>query len=187
MPLRQWPVSFMTVVMKTSVPPASLADAARAQVAAVDPNLPLSDVSTLADVVAQSISQQRFYLTLLTAFAAVALVLAAIGIFGVLSYAVAQRTREIGIRMALGAQGRSVITMIVRQAMILVLCGVVLGTAAALFLSETMTTMLFSITPTDPTTFVSVAGVLIGVALLAAYLPARRATRVDPIVALRTE
>jgi putative ABC transport system permease protein len=187
MPLRQWPVGFMTVVMKTSVPPASLAEAARAQVAAIDPNLPLSDVSTLSDVVAQSISQQRFYLTLLMIFAAVALVLAAIGIFGVLSYAVSQRTREIGIRMALGAQGRTVITMIVRQAMVLVFCGVVLGTVAALFLSGTMTTMLFSITPTDPATFVSVAGVLLGVALLAAYLPARRATRVDPIVALRTE
>ena len=187
MPFRQWPVSFMTVVMKTSVPPSSLAEAARAQVAALDPNLPLSEVSTLDAVVSRSISQQRFYLTLLTIFAAVALVLAAIGIFGVLSYAVAQRTREIGIRMALGAQGRTVVTLIVRQAMILVVSGVVVGTVAALFLSETMTKMLFSIKPTDPATFITVAAVLIGVALFAAYVPARRATRVDPIVALRTE
>ena len=187
MPLRQWPVSFMTVVVKTSVPPASIADAARAQVAAVDANLPLSNVRTLDAVVAKSISQQRFYLTLLTAFAAVALLLAAIGIFGVLSYAVAQRTREIGIRMALGAQGRSVITLIVRQAMILVASGVALGTVAALFLSETMARMLFSIKPTDPATFVSVAAVLIAVALCASYIPARRATRVDPIVALKAE
>jgi putative ABC transport system permease protein len=187
MPLRQWPVSFMTVVVKTSLPPLTLAEAARAQVAAIDPNLPLSEVTTLQAVVARSISQQRFYLTLLTIFAAVALVLAAIGIFGVLSYAVAQRTREIGIRMALGAQGRSVITLIVRQAMVLVIAGVALGTAAALFLSETMTKMLFDIKPTDPATFATVAGLLIGVALFAAYLPARRATRVDPIVALRTE
>jgi putative ABC transport system permease protein len=169
------------------VPPASIAEAARAQVAAVDPNLPLSNVSTLDAVVAQSISQERFYLTLLTIFAAVALVLAAIGIFGVLSYAVAQRTREIGIRMALGAPERTVITLIVRQAMILVASGVALGTVAALLLSETMTRMLFSIKPTDPVTFVSVAGVLIAVALFASYLPARRATRVDPIVALRAE
>jgi putative ABC transport system permease protein len=187
LPYRQWPVSFMTVVMKTSVPPTSLTEAARAQVAAVDPNLPLSDVRTLDAVVAQSISQQRFYLTLLTIFAGVALVLAAIGIFGVLSYAVAQRTREIGIRMALGAQERTVITLIVRQAMVLVDGGVALGTAAALFLSDTMTRMLFSVTPTDPATFSTVAAVLIVVALLAAYIPARRATRVDPIVALRAE
>ena len=187
MPLRQWPTSFMTVVVKTSVPPASLADAARAQVAAIDPNLPLSNVSTLEAVVAKSISQQRFYLTLLMVFAAVALVLAAIGIFGVLSYAVSQRTREIGIRMALGAQERSVITLIVRQAMVLVASGIALGTAAALFLSDTMTKMLFSVKPTDPATFASVAGVLMGVALFASYIPARRATRVDPIVALRSE
>ncbi|HET7697322.1 MAG TPA: ABC transporter permease [Vicinamibacterales bacterium] len=187
MPLRQWPVSFMTVVMKTSVPPASLADAARAQLAAIDPNLPLSEASTLDAVVARSISQERFYLTLLTAFAGVALALAAIGIFGVLSYAVAQRTREIGIRMALGAQERTVIALIVREAMILVASGVVLGTLAARFLSETMTRMLFSITPADPVTFAAVAGLLMAVALLAAYIPARRATRVDPVVALRAE
>jgi putative ABC transport system permease protein len=187
MPLRQWPVSFMTVVVTTSVPPASMAEAVRAQVAAIDPNLPLSNVATLDAVVAKSISQQRFYLMLLTIFAAVALVLAAIGIFGVLSYAVAQRTREIGIRMALGAQERTVITLIVRQALILVVSGVALGTVAALYLSETMTRMLFSVKPTDPATFASVAGVLIAVALFASYVPARRATRVDPIVALRAE
>ena len=187
MPLRQWPVSFMTVVMTTSVPPASLAGAARDQVAALDPNLPVSEIATLDAVVARSISQQRFYLTLLTIFAGVALALAAIGIFGVLSYAVAQRRREIGIRMALGAQERAVIRLIVRQALTLVVSGVVLGTIAALLLSETMAKMLFSVTPTDPATFATVAGVLIAVALFAAYLPARRATRVDPIVALRAE
>ena len=187
MPLRQWPVSFMTVVMKTSVPPTSLTDGARAQVAALDPNLPLSNVSTLDAIVAKSISQQRFYMTLLSVFAAVALVLAAIGIFGVLSYAVSQRTREIGIRMALGAQERTVISLVVRQAMLLVGTGVIAGTALALYLSQTMTKMLFSVRPTDPTTFVSVAAVLAAVALLASYLPARRATRVDPIVALRAE
>jgi putative ABC transport system permease protein len=180
-------VSFMTVVMKTAVPPASLADAARAQVLAVDPNLPLSNVATLEAVVAKSISQQRFYMLLLAIFAAVALVLAAIGIFGVLSYAVSQRTREIGIRMALGAPGRSVVHLIVRQAMLLVLGGVAAGTITALFVSQTLTKMLFSVTPTDPVTFATVAVVLLAVALFASYLPARRATRVDPIVALRAE
>jgi putative ABC transport system permease protein len=187
LPFRQWPVSSMTVVMKTSVPPLSLSEAARAQVASVDPNLPVSNIRTLDAVVAASISQQRFYMTLLATFAAVALVLAAIGIFGVLSYAVSQRTREIGIRMALGAQEGTVIGLIVRQAMLLVASGVAAGTVAALFLSQTMTKMLFNITPTDPTTFASVAGVLVAVALFASYLPARRATRVDPIVALRAE
>ena len=187
MPLRQWPVSFMTVVMKTAVPPVSLSDAVKAQVASIDPNLPLSNVRTLDEIVAKSVSQQRFYVTLLGVFASVALVLAAIGIFGVLSYAVSQRTREIGIRMALGAQGRSVIRLIVWQAMLLVAAGVAAGTAAALYLSQTMTKMLFSITPTDPATFASVAGVLVAVALFASYLPARRATKVDPIVALRAE
>ena len=187
LPFRQWPVSFMTVLMKTSVPPLSLSDAARAQVAAVDPGLPVSNVGTLDAVVAKSISQQRFYMLLLAIFAAVALVLAAIGIFGVLSYAVSQRTREIGIRMALGAREGSVIRLIVRQAMILVVCGVTTGTVAALLLSGTMTKMLFSVTPTDPATFASVAGLLVAVALLASYLPARRATRVDPVIALRAE
>ena len=187
MPLKQWPVSFMTVVVKTAVPPASLGDAVRAQVASIDPNLPVSNIRTLDAIVAKSISQQRFYMLLLTIFASVALLLAAIGIFGVLSYAVSQRTREIGIRMALGAPGATVIGLIVRQAMLLVAAGVVAGTAAALFLSQTMTKMLFHIEPTDPATFASVAGVLVAVALFASYLPARRATRVDPIVALRAE
>src|SRR5260221_4611731 len=122
---------------------------------------------------------------LLATFASVALVLAAIGIFGVLSYAVSQRTREIGIRMALGAPGRTVVNLIVRQAMVLVVCGVAAGTIAALYVSQTMTKMLFSVRPTDPVTFAAVAGVLVGLALFASYLPARRATRVDPIVALR--
>jgi putative ABC transport system permease protein len=187
MPFRQWPVSFMAFVVKTSVPPTSLAEAARSEVGAIDPNLPVSNIGTLEAIVAKSISQQRFYMLLLAIFAGVALVLAAIGIFGVLSYAVSQRTREIGIRMALGAQEGSVIGLIVRQAMLLVASGVIAGTVLALVLSRTISKMLFSITPTDPVTFASVAALLAGVALVASYLPARRATRVDPIVALRAE
>jgi putative ABC transport system permease protein len=187
MPYRQWPVSFMAVVVKTALPPASLGDAVRAEVGAIDPNLPISNVRTLDTIVAKSISQQRFYMLLLAIFAAVALVLAAIGIFGVLSYAVSQRTREIGIRMALGAPGGSVIGLIVRQAMLLVAAGVAAGTGLALLLSRTISRMLFSVTPTDPATFASVAALLALVALCASYLPARRATRVDPIVALRSE
>ncbi len=187
MPLRQWPVNFMSVVVKTATPPTTLADTVRTEVYAVDANLPVSNLRTLDEIVSRSISQPRFYMLLLGIFAAVALALAAIGIFGVLSYAVAQRTREIGIRMALGAQRRAVINLVVREAMLLVVLGVVTGTIAALFLSQTMTKMLFSVAPTDPATFATVAGGLLAVALLASYLPARRATRVDPVVALRTE
>jgi putative ABC transport system permease protein len=187
LPFRQWPVSSMTVLVKTSVPPTSLTDSVRTEVYAIDPNLPVSNVGTLDAVVAKSISQQRFYMLLLTIFAAVALALAAIGIFGVLSYTVSQRTREIGIRMALGAQGGSVIRLIVRQAMLLVGCGVAAGLVFALLLSQTMARMLFGVTPTDPATYAAVSVVLGAVALLASYVPARRATRVDPIVALRAE
>ena len=187
LPLRQWPVSSMSVMLKTSVPPMSLADAVRAEVYRVDGNLPVSNVSTLDALVAKSISQQRFYMLLLTIFAGVALVLAAIGIFGVLSYAVSQRTREIGIRMALGAQGRSVVRLIVRQAMVLVACGVAAGLVLGLLVSQTMAKMLFDVRPSDPMTYVTVSAVLAAVALVASYLPARRATRVDPIVALRAE
>jgi putative ABC transport system permease protein len=184
---RQWPVTSMSVLLNTTTPPASLTNAVRAQVHAIDPNLPLANVRTLDEIVARSISQPRFYMLLLAIFAGVALTLAAIGIFGVLSYAVAQRTREIGIRMALGAQARTVLGLVVRQAMVLVLIGVVVGTAAALLLSRTMDGMLFAVTPSDPLTFASVAGVLLGVALLASFVPARRATRVDPVVALRAD
>ncbi|HEY2431837.1 MAG TPA: ABC transporter permease [Vicinamibacterales bacterium] len=187
LPFGQWPGGSMTVVLETSVPPLSLAEAVRREVYALDGNLPVSNVSTLGAVVAKSISQQRFYVLLLTIFASVALALAAVGIFSVLSYAVSQRTREIGIRMALGAPGRSVLTLIVHQAAILIACGVATGLALGLMLSQTLAKMLFDVTPTDPVTFATVAAVLAAVALLASYLPARRATRVDPIVALRAE
>ena len=187
LPYRQWPVQSMSIVMKTTTPPESLIAAVRQEVHAIDPNLPLASIGSLEKILSASISQPRFYMMLLTIFATVALALAAIGIFGVLSYAVSHRTREIGIRMALGAPGRTVVRLIVRQAMVLVVSGVAAGTIAALYLSRTMTKMLFSVTATDPLTFGAVAAVLMSVALFASYLPARRATRVDPIVALRAE
>src|SRR5262245_11427844 len=157
----------MTMILRTAVPPPSLADAVRAEVYAIDANLPVSNVSTLDAIVAKSISQQRFYMLLLTIFAAVALALAAIGIFGVLSYAVSQRTREIGIRMALGAEGRTVVGLIVRQALVLVGCGVAAGLALGLVLSQTMTKMLFDVAPTDPATYAGVSVTLVVVALVA--------------------
>ncbi len=187
LPMRQWPVGRMTIVARTAVPPMSLADEVKAAVRELDSNLPVNQIRTVEDVVAESIAQPRFYMLLLGVFAAVALLLAAIGIFGVMSYTVSQRTREIGIRMALGAQGGSVVSMVVGQAMALACVGLVVGVVAALALSRTMTTLLFDMSPTDPVTFATVAGVLAFVAFLASYLPARRAANVDPIEALRGE
>ena len=188
LPYRQWPTGSMSFLLKTAVPPESVADAVRRMVYSMDGNLPVGNVRTLEALVARSISQPRFYMTLLAVFAGVALALAAIGIFGVLSYAVAQRTREIGIRMALGAHQRTVIGLIVRDAMIMASVGVAIGTAAAFLLTEWLVAkLLFNTSPHDPATFTVVALALAAVSLAAAYVPARRATRVDPIVALRAE
>jgi putative ABC transport system permease protein len=186
-PLQQWPVRSMALVMRADVPPTSLGDAARQAVHQIDASLPVAEMRTVEEIVAKSISQPRFYMLLLAIFAVVALTLAAIGIFGVMSYSVSQRTREIGIRMALGAQGGRVVTMVVRQAMLLAGVGLLFGLGSALALTRTMATLLFDLSPTDPMTFFTVAAVLAGVAFLASYLPARRAARVDPIVALRAE
>jgi putative ABC transport system permease protein len=175
LPFDQWPVQSMSVVMKTAVPPGTLGEAARRVVYSVDPNLPVANLRTLEQIVARSTSQPKFYMTLLTAFAGVALALAAIGIFGVLSYAVAQRTREIGIRMALGAQQRAVLGMVVRQAMIFAAAGITIGTVCALALSRSLVaTLLFSTSPHDGATFAVVALLLAAVALASSYVPARR-------------
>ena len=188
LPYEQWPVGSMSVLVATAVPPHNVSDPVRRAVYSLDGNLPVGNVRTLEELVTRSISQPRFYMMLLTAFAAVALVLAAIGIFGVLSYAVAQRTREIGIRMALGAQHGTVLRLVVREAMLTVSGGVVIGLVAAFLLTEWLVTqLLFETSPHDPATFALVACVLGVVSLLAAYVPGRRATRVDPIVALRAE
>ena len=188
LPYTQWPMQGMAVILETAVPPRSVAEAARKTVYSLDSNLPVGNIRTLQEVVARSISQPRFYMTLLAVFAGVALVLAAIGIFGVLSYAVAQRTREIGIRMALGAHARSVRGLVVREALVMSSVGVIIGMAAAFLLTEWLVArLLFNTSPHDPATFAMVAALLTVVAAAAAYVPARRATRVDPIVALRAE
>jgi len=138
-------------------------------------------------LIADSISQPRFYVLLLASFALLALVLAVVGIFGVMSYAVTQQTREIGIRIALGADRAAVVGMVLGHAMMLAGTGLAIGLATALALARTMSTMLFELSPTDPLTFGAVTVLLGMVALLSSYLPARRATRVDPVVALRAE
>ncbi len=187
LPMRQWTVGRMTFVARTDVAPLSLAESVQQAVHEIDPNLPVSNIRTVEDVIARSIAQPRFYMLLLGAFAFVALVLAAIGIFGVMSYTVSQRTREIGIRMALGARSGSVVSMVVGQAMMLAIAGLILGLVAAAALSQTMTTLLFDLSPTDPITFGTVGAVLAVVAFLASYLPARRAASVDPMAALRAD
>jgi putative ABC transport system permease protein len=160
---------------------------ARDAIRSVDPSLPIAKVSTLSTLVDDSMTQPRFSMLLLTAFGALALILASIGIYGVISYSVAQRTQEIGIRLALGAQPRNVFRMILGHGARLAGLGVLIGFLAAFGVTRLMTSLLFGIRPTDPLTLVAVPALLMAVALLACYLPARRATRVDPMVALRYE
>jgi len=164
-----------------------VAAAVRQAVYAIDKNLPVTDIALLADALDQSIAQERFRTFLLGAFGAIALMLAAVGIFGVISSLVSQRTREIGIRMALGAKRRDIMKMILGQGTKLALFGVGIGLAAASLLTRVLTGLLYGVSPTDPLTFGAVAVMLFGVAVMACYLPARRAVRVDPMVALRSE
>jgi putative ABC transport system permease protein len=187
LPSDQLPFSSLDVVLRTSVSPLSLVPTVRAAVHGLDPELPVAGVRTLEDVVARSISDPRFYMLLLGAFAGIALFLAALGIFGVMSFAVVQRSREIGIRVALGALPGDVLRAILREAMLLAGSGVAVGLIGALGLSQALRRLLFDLSPTDPGTLVVMAVLLSGVALLASYLPARRATRIDPLVALRAE
>lgn len=183
----QTPTRAITLVARTGPDPASLAQAIRDQVMAIDPDRPVSSIRTMEQVVSSSVAVRRFYMLLLAVFAGLALALATVGIYGVMSYTVAQSTREIGIRMALGAQVADVLKLIVGQAMVLAFIGVCAGAAGALALTRLMTSLLYGVTPTDPATFVSVSVLLIAVAALACYVPARRATKVDPMIAIRYE
>jgi putative ABC transport system permease protein len=151
----------------------------------IDPALPAFSMTPLATVISDSVAQRRFSMLLLGVFALVALFLAAVGLYGVVAYTVSQRTPEIGLRMAIGAQGGDVLRMVIGGGMKLAILGVVLGTAGALALARLVATMLYEVTPFDPTSYASTAAVLLAVALLACYIPARRAMGVDPIVALR--
>ncbi len=177
----------MSVVVRTTAVPAAMASALRTQLAALDPSLPLYQVQTMDDTLEHSTSQRRFNMSLLVGFGLVALTLAAIGTYGVLSYSVGQRTSEIGIRMALGAGRGEILSLIVGDGIRLAGLGVAMGFAAALVATRFMSTMLFGVGAIDPLSFGIAAVVLVGMALLAAYAPARRATRVDPIIALRNE
>ncbi|HXD34159.1 MAG TPA: ABC transporter permease [Pyrinomonadaceae bacterium] len=175
------------MLVKSSVEPTTLIEGIKREIQAIDKDQPIAQVATLESKVDLSVAPQRFTLLLLSVFAMIALSLASAGIYGVMSYVVTQRTQEIGIRMALGARAIDVLRLVLGKGMRLALLGVAIGLAGAFALTRLMTSLLFGVTPTDAVTFASVSVVLIAVALLACYLPARRATKVDPLVALRYE
>ncbi|MGE0129992.1 MAG: ABC transporter permease [Blastocatellales bacterium] len=175
------------LVVRTTGDPISMAAAVRAEIWKLDKDLPLFRVRTMEQILSESVAAQRFNMLLLTVFAALALLLAAIGIYGLMSYATAQRTHEIGIRLALGARASDVLRLVMRQGVILTISGVAVGLAGAFALTRVMTGLLFGVSATDPLIFTLIASLLTLVALLACYLPARRAAKVDPMVALRYE
>lgn len=177
----------MTLVIRTQGDPLSVAPGAREVIRNIDPEQPIGEVNTMEGLLATSVAKSRFSATLLTAFSLVALVMAAVGIYGVMSYSVQQRTHEIGLRMALGAQQGDVLRLVIKQGIVLGLVGVAVGLAASFGLTRLVLSLLFEVRATDPKTFAVVAGGLFLITLLACYVPARRAMRVDPLVALRYE
>jgi putative ABC transport system permease protein len=191
-PMSYWPhpeltYSGMTLALRTQGEPTAIANAARNVISALDPEQPVADVRTMESLIGTSVAGARFNTLLLTIFAIVALLLASLGIYGVMAYSVAQRTHEIGVRMALGAGGTDVLRLVVRKGMTLALSGVAIGVAASFALTRLMQTLLFNVSATDPLTFAGIPLLLAFVALLACLIPARRAAKVDPMVALRYE
>ena len=187
LPYLQQPSSRMYLAIKTTGDPITLTNAVRSEVLSLDPEQPIYQVKTMDQLVTTSLAQRQLNMILFVTFSAIALVLAAVGIYGVMSYSVTQRTHEIGIRMALGARQSNVLGLVVRQGMALALVGVVVGLGAAIALTRLMSSLLFGVSATDPLTFAAISVILTGVALAACLVPARRATRVDPMIALRYE
>jgi putative ABC transport system permease protein len=177
----------MFLVTRTANDPTSAAGAVRGVVRSLDSELPVFRVMTMEQLVADSMAERRFAVFLLGIFAAIAMILAAVGLYGVMAYSVTQRTHELGIRLALGARQGDVLKLVVGQGMALAGVGLVVGIGAAFALTRLMSTLLFGVSATDPLIFTAISAVLAGVALLACLIPARRATKVDPIVALRYE
>jgi len=171
-------------VVRTAVAPLSIVGAARTVIQQVDPDQPISNIRTMDEVLGEETASRRLGMTLLTMFAALALLLATLGIYGVLAYFVVQHTQEIGVRMALGAQRRDILGLVVKRGMRLAVLGVTIGLGAAFALTRLMASLLFGVGTADPLTYATIALLLILVALFACYLPARRATKVDPMIAL---
>jgi putative ABC transport system permease protein len=186
-PVAQMPFSGVALAIRTAGDPAQLTSTLRNTMKELDPDLAVFNIRPYEEIISTSISQSRFNATLLASFAGIAMFLACFGVYGVMSYSVNQRTHEIGIRMALGQERSSVLQMILRQALAMSGIGVACGIIGAIALTRLMRTMLFSVDPADPLTFIIVALSLVVVAVCAGYLPARRATRVDPLIALRYE
>lgn len=186
-PFAQHPWPFMRIVLRTKGDPASFGSVVRREVQAIDKNQPIDKIMTMSSVVSSSIKTRRFYMQLLGIFAVVAFALASAGIYGVVAYSVAQRRKEIGIRMALGATRADVMRLVLRESFFVTLLGVALGVVGAYSATRVLATLLFEIKPTDPLTLISLSVLLGAVAILAAYVPARRAAKVDPLVALRYE
>jgi putative ABC transport system permease protein len=186
-PYQQSPGNFMNLVVHTTADPLSMVPAIRSQISGIDKDQPVSDIMTMEQRLAKSVASSRFVMLLLGSFSVLALGLAAIGIYGVMAYLVTQRTQEIGVRMALGAQKHDVLGLVVGKGMALAIIGAAIGLGASLALTRLMRSLLFEVTPTDWLTFAIASTVLLTVALLACYIPARRATKVDPLTALRYE
>jgi predicted permease len=183
----QTPSRAMNVVVRSATEPAGLTGAVTTEIRTLDPDLPIYKMRTMEERVEASLAERRFSMLLLTLFAVLALGLAAIGIYGVMSYLVGQGTREFGIRLALGAAPRDLLLLVVRQGMSIAVVGMVLGLAGAFALTRFMRTLLYGVQASDPVTFAAIAATLTLVALVACFVPARRAARIDPIVSLRTE
>jgi putative ABC transport system permease protein len=186
-PYPQFPLPFTHLAVRSPAPESAVASLMRGAIAAADPSLPSGEIRTLQGILDRSVAEPRFRTWLLGAFALTALVLAAVGVYGLISYSVAQRTREIGIRVALGARPRQVLAPVVREGLLLAGAGLAIGLAGALAAARVLARFLFGVSATDPITFAAVSAVLLAVALLASYIPSRRALRVDPAIALRAE
>jgi putative ABC transport system permease protein len=186
-PIAQVPATTMTFVLKTAVDPKTLVGPLRAAIREIDPQLPIFDIQTMAHRVADSMMSYRSPMIVLLVFGGTALIMASLGLYGVLTYSVSQRVREIGIRIALGAEPRVIIRLVVLQGLKMTLVGLALGLAGTFAVNRLLGTILYGVGTTDPLTYLTVSGFLLAIALIACYLPARRATKVDPVVALRAE